>query len=36
LYWASVSMPFARTRFRDIVAALDLVIANDYPARGEA
>jgi peroxiredoxin len=37
LYWASVqSMPFARPHFREIVAALDFVIAKDYPARGEA
>jgi len=37
LYWASVqSMPFARPRFRDILAALDFVIEKDYPARGEA
>ncbi len=37
LYWVSVqSMPFARPHFREIVAALDFVIAKDYPARGEA
>ncbi len=37
LYWASVqSMPFARPHFRDILPALDFVIAKDYPARGEA
>jgi hypothetical protein len=37
LYWAAVqSMPFARPHFREIVAALDFVIAKDYPARGEA
>ena len=37
LYWASVqSMPFARPHFRDILGALDFVIAKDYPARGEA
>lgn len=37
LYWAAVqSMPFARPHFREIVAALDFVIARDYPARGEA
>lgn len=37
LYWAHVqSMPFARPHFREIVAALDFVIAKDYPARGEA
>ena len=37
LYWASIqSMPFARPHFREILAALDFVIAKDYPARGEA
>ena len=37
LYWASVqSMPFARPHFREMLAAVDFVIANDYPARGEA
>ncbi|MGH7485714.1 MAG: peroxiredoxin-like family protein [bacterium] len=37
LYFASVqSMPFARPHFREILAALDFVIAKDYPARGEA
>jgi peroxiredoxin len=37
LYWVSVqSMPFARPHFREILAALDFVIAGDYPARGEA
>lgn len=36
LYWASVqTMPFARPHFRDILAGLDFVIKNDYPARGE-
>lgn len=36
LYWANVqTMPFARPRFRDILAGLDFVIKNDYPARGE-
>ncbi len=28
-------MPFARPRFEDILPALDFVIKNDYPARGE-
>ena len=28
-------MPFARPNFRELVGALDFVIANDYPARGE-
>lgn len=37
LYWAAVqSVPFARPHFREILAALDFVIAKDYPARGEA
>jgi len=36
LYFASVqTMPFARPHFSDILAALDFVIAKDYPARGE-
>ena len=37
LYWGAIqSMPFARPHFREILAALDFVIAKDYPARGEA
>ena len=37
LYWVSIqSMPFARPHFREILAAVDFVIAKDYPARGEA
>lgn len=36
LYFASVqTMPFARPHFDDIMQALDFVIENDYPARGE-
>jgi len=36
VYYASVqTMPFVRPHFREMVAALDFVIANDYPARGE-
>jgi peroxiredoxin len=36
LYFASVqTMPFARPHFADIVAAIDYVIAKNYPARGE-
>ena len=36
LYFASVqTMPFSRPRFADILGALDFVIANDYPGRGE-
>lgn len=37
LYAASVqTMPFARPSFADILAAVQFVIKNDYPARGEA
>ncbi|MBX9960047.1 MAG: AhpC/TSA family protein [Burkholderiaceae bacterium] len=37
LYWASVqTMPFARPQFKDMLAAIDFVVAKDYPARGEA
>ena len=36
LYFGSVqTMPFARPAFADILKALDFVLANDYPARGE-
>ncbi|TBB21302.1 AhpC/TSA family protein [Rhizobium ruizarguesonis] len=36
VYWLSVqSMPFARPNFAEMVQALDFVIKNDYPARGE-
>ncbi len=36
LYFGAVqTMPFARPAFGDILKALDFVIANDYPARGE-
>jgi peroxiredoxin len=36
VYWLSVqSMPFARPMFAEMVQALDFVIKNDYPARGE-
>ena len=36
LYWLSVqSMPFARPNFGELVQAVDFVIKNDYPARGE-
>lgn len=36
LYFGSVqTMPFARPNFADILKALDFVLANDYPARGE-
>ncbi|THK34548.1 AhpC/TSA family protein [Ensifer sp. MPMI2T] len=36
VYWLSVqSMPFARPNFTEMVQALDFVIKNDYPARGE-
>ena len=36
LYFSSVqTMPFVRPNFAEMVKALDFVIANDYPARGE-
>jgi peroxiredoxin len=36
IYFASVqSMPFARPHFADILGAIDFVVKNDYPARGE-
>jgi len=37
LYAASIqTMPFARPSFKELAAALDFVIKQDYPARGEA
>lgn len=36
IYWLSVqSMPFSRPHFAEMVQAIDFVIKNDYPARGE-
>lgn len=36
LYWASVqTMPFARPHFAEILGAIDMVIKNNYPGRGE-
>lgn len=36
IYYLSVqSMPFVRPNFGELVQALDFVIKNDYPARGE-
>ena len=36
LYFGAVqTMPFARPNFAEILGALDFVIKNDYPARGE-
>ncbi len=36
LYFGSVqTMPFARPHFSDILAAIDFVLKNNYPARGE-
>ncbi len=36
LYWSAIqTMPFARPRFEDMLSAVDVVIARDYPARGE-
>ncbi|MCB1857139.1 MAG: AhpC/TSA family protein [Gammaproteobacteria bacterium] len=37
LYWAAVqTMPFARPHFKEMLAGLDFILKNDYPARGEA
>jgi peroxiredoxin len=37
LYWSSIqTMPFARPHFKDMLGAIDFVVAKDYPARGEA
>lgn len=37
LYAASyATMPFARPHFNELIKALDFIIPNDYPARGEA
>lgn len=37
LYAAAVqTMPFARPHFAEVLQALDFVLANNYPARGEA
>lgn len=36
LYWGSMqTMPFARPHFDEIIGAIDFVVKNDYPARGE-
>ncbi|WP_417433645.1 peroxiredoxin-like family protein [Kiloniella sp.] len=36
LYYASVqTMPFVRPVFKEMIGALDFVIANNYPGRGE-
>jgi peroxiredoxin len=36
LYFSTVqTMPFARPHFADVVKALDVVLARNYPARGE-
>lgn len=36
LYFATVqTMPFARPAFKDILGAIDFVVANNYPGRGE-
>lgn len=36
LYWSQVStMPFARPHFKEMLGAIDFVLKNDYPARGE-
>lgn len=36
LYASSInSMPFARPHFSDVLNAIDFIVKNDYPARGE-
>lgn len=35
-YEAINSMPFGRPSFQEMVGAIDFVLRNDYPARGEA
>ena len=36
LYWSNIStMPFARPNFTEILGAVNWVVANNYPARGE-
>ncbi|MCZ2721644.1 peroxiredoxin-like family protein [Marinomonas sp. 15G1-11] len=36
LYWSNIStMPFARPHFKEVLGAINFVVANDYPARGE-
>ncbi len=36
LYYGAVqTMPFARPRFDELLAAIDFALAKDYPARGE-
>lgn len=36
LYWGSIqTMPFARPSFAEVLAALEIVRARNYPARGE-
>jgi peroxiredoxin len=35
-YEAITSMPWGRPRLDDVLGGIDFVIANDYPARGEA
>ena len=37
LYAGSIqTIPFARAHFADVLAAVDFVIKNNYPLRGEA
>ena len=36
LYEAVTSAPWGRPRFDDVLDGIDFVLANDYPARGEA
>ncbi|WP_433991434.1 peroxiredoxin-like family protein [Kordia algicida OT-1] len=37
MYWESIqSMPFGRPGFNDVLAGIDYILKEDYPARGEA
>jgi len=37
LYFGTVqTMPFARPHFNEMLQAIDFVLKNNYPARGEA
>ena len=37
IYYISLqSMPFARSSFKDLLAAIQFILSKSYPARGEA
>lgn len=37
MYWESIqSMPFGRPNFNDVLAGIEFIIKENYPARGEA